>query len=326
MFGETRAGEDDPGDEGPQHRLDVEPLGDHTEGECGDEHHGHPGELVTPVGSNPFESGVDDSLPDREGNDEEHDEPDDGEGELVELEATGLRKTGDEAQGDPADDIVGHTGRKGELAEVAAHEAHLTEDLGDHRERRDRQGGGDEEGEDVPLGVTADEGHREEPTDGEAGDRRNQQRPRRHDHGGAAEPADQPEVSLEAGADEQEQHAEPADGEEHAGLDVVGGEQPVGDVGGEFAEYRRAEDETGGKFADHSRLADALHHRTEQPGGHQDHEQTDPEDEELVFGRGVEAHDKLRTRRGFTMTHLPCDVPTCRRVIGLDGEAAATLG
>ena len=173
MLGETRAGEDDPGDEGPQHRFNVEPLGDHAEGERGDEHHGHPGELVTPVGSNPFESGVDDSLPDREGNDEEHDEPDDGEGELVELEATGLRKASDEAQGDPADDIVGHTGCKGELAEVAAHEAHLTEDLGDHRERRDRQGGGDEEGEDVTLGVAPDEGHREKPTDGEAGDRRN---------------------------------------------------------------------------------------------------------------------------------------------------------
>ena len=112
MLGETRAGEDDPGDEGPNtastwsHWVTTPKESVVTSTTVIPE-------SWSPRWLEPVERGVDDSLPDREGNDEEHDEPHDGEGELVKLEATGLRKAGDEAEGDPADDIVGHTGRKG---------------------------------------------------------------------------------------------------------------------------------------------------------------------------------------------------------------------
>ena len=296
MLGEAGTSEDHAGDEGAEHGLDMEPLGDDTERQGRDQHDRHAGELIAALGPHPLQGDVDRSLTDREGDDEEHDQADDGEGQLVELEATGLRETGDEAEGDPADHVVGHARCEGELAEVSTHQAHLAEDLGDHRQRRDRECRGDEQGEDVALGVAADEGHRDEPPDGESGDGRHDQRPGGDDHGSSTEPPDQAEVGLEAGADEQEQHAQPADGEQHAGLDVVGREHPVGDVGCELAQHRRAEDEAGGEFTDDRRLSDPLHQRPQQPSGDQDHQQGHPEDEQLVFGGGIQAHGTLRCR------------------------------
>ena len=45
----------------------------------------------------------------------------------------GLGQTGDESEGDPADHVVRHPGGQRELAEVAAQQSHLGQDLGDDR-------------------------------------------------------------------------------------------------------------------------------------------------------------------------------------------------
>ena len=66
-----------------------------------------------------------------------------------------------------------------------------------------------------------DEAHAE--TEGD----RDQQAADRHARGGAAEPAHQREVGLEAGDDQQQQHAEPGDAAEQAALQRVGREEPV---------------------------------------------------------------------------------------------------
>ena len=120
--------------------------------EGGDEHDTEPGDRVVALGPDTAQRGVDGPLTDRERRDEEAGDTHHREGELVELEPSSLGETGDEPERDPPDDVVGHAGGQRELTEVAPHETHLREDLGDHRQRRDGQGGGDEQGEDVALG------------------------------------------------------------------------------------------------------------------------------------------------------------------------------
>ena len=132
VVGEPRAGQHDAGDERAQHRLDVQPLGDEAEAERGREDDGEPGERIVALRSDPTQRRIDEALAERERQEEEHEQTHDGECQLVELHTAGLGEAGDEPEGHPPDHVVHHAGRQRQLTEVAPHEAHLRQDLGDH--------------------------------------------------------------------------------------------------------------------------------------------------------------------------------------------------
>ena len=66
------------------------------------------------------------------------------------------------------------------------------------------------------------------------------------------------------------------------------------------------------KFTDDGRLPDALHQVAEEPGGHEDDEQRNPEDQELTFSGRVQIHEvtpgwKVRDWFGWDLRALALD-------------------
>ena len=298
VVAQAAAPEQHAGHERAEHGLHAEPLRDGAGAE-GEEQH-QPGGGVDRRTCDPQtgEAPVEGPLPDGEGQAEEDHEAGQRGEDGADLDGAGLREAGHDAEQHPADHVVGHAGRQGELAEVAPHEPHLAEDLGDHRERRDRQGCSQEQGEDGAVAGLAEEEIGHDQPDDESEAHRHHEAAGGDDAGGTTEAADQGQVGLVAGDHEQAHDAEPRDREQHGGLHVVLGEQPVEDVGGRPPQHRGAEDDAGRQLADHRRLAHLAGQQAEQPGQRHHGDEADPEDEQLVLTRRVQVHARPPRRSG----------------------------
>ena len=169
----------------------------------------------------------------------------------------------------------------------------LGEHLGDHGQRRDRQCGGEEQREHRPLGVVAQQRRRGEEPATEAEGERHEEAAGRDQDGSFPQPADQRQVGLEAGDDEQHDHAEPTDGEQHARLHHSGREHPVEEARSHTAEDRWAEDDSRRELPHHGRLPDPPAQLAEQPGDDEQQRDLHEEHQDLVFAGLHETQRRL---------------------------------
>ncbi len=147
-------GEQDADGERPDHRLEVERLGHGAPSERQDDHQRqHPVAALHPVldelGALTHQPGADGGGE----HDEQHHHPDRGE-DHAGPDRFGAGQGGDQTEQCPSGEIVDHPGGQHGLANVAAHQIEVHEHLGEDRDRRDGEGGGDKQGEhDAFVGV-----------------------------------------------------------------------------------------------------------------------------------------------------------------------------
>ena len=108
--------------------------------------------------------------------------------------------------------------------------------------------------------------------------------------GGAAEAADQRGVGLEPGQDQQQEDADPRRSrEQRAAAAGRPGTASACSAGARWPEHARPEQQARGELADHRRLPDRAQRAAEHARGEQQHEQLEPEEQELVFGEPLRA-------------------------------------
>ena len=141
------------------------------------------------------------------------DEPGDRDRELRRVERARLREARDDAEQDPARDVVDHRRGDHHLRDVAAHQVEVGEDLRDHGQRGDAERGAHEQREDARSVAAADEDVGQREAEADAREHRAAEAPERDARRGAAEAADQRQVGLEPGDHESRNtpiHADPA--------------------------------------------------------------------------------------------------------------------
>ena len=246
------AGEHHAGHEGSQHGLHPEGLGDHAEGQHRGQGHGQGTPHVVAFASHEPECGINQPLPDRERTDHEDRQPADGGQHVDRRHVAGCGQAGDHPEDHPANEIVGHPGGDRDLADVAAHQVQVTQDLGDHRQGRHGHRGGDEQREHDAIWAGALDGavedHRHQPARNQPTDERNDNAARRDQRRRPTETRDQGQIGFEPGDHEEEGRTEPRHRQQHGRLGrgvLVGRKEPVEQSRGGNTENARTEDQAG---------------------------------------------------------------------------------
>ena len=128
-----RPAEDDAGHEGAEDGLDADRLRQQTRGEADEQRDGECRTGRAVARPSPAEQRVHAALTGRQHPHDDREHRGDRDGELARVERAGPDGAGERAEKDPADDVVRHAGGEDHLAEVAPGQAHLRQDLRNHR-------------------------------------------------------------------------------------------------------------------------------------------------------------------------------------------------
>jgi len=182
----------------------------------------------------------------------------------------------------------------------AAHEAELADRQGDDLDRRDRQRRAEKQGRHKPLLGVGQHAVRQHFAERHTAGERHRDAGEGHAGGGSAGAADQRQVGLHAGQQQQHQDAELGDRPDHRGLFLAGREQSSLQLRRQRAKHARPQQDAGDQLAHDRRLADPLHRLAEQPAADQQQDDLGQEDDfrwsvlRLGRGRGRERHHSQR--------------------------------
>ncbi len=160
---------------------------------------------------------------------------------------------GDQGEDDRADGVVHHPRREDDEPDVPLREIEVDENLGDHRHRRDRHGGGEKQAEEDAVARIGEVPRRHHVAEAEAEPERQHHPHHRGDEGGATEISQEPHVGLQPRDEQQEHHSHAAEGVEQVEMLDVGGEQRGEGAGGVVPKEAGSEGDAGPQLPHHGR-------------------------------------------------------------------------
>ena len=239
-----------PGDEGPEDGVDADPLGGGPtqQGDRDEDHEVAVGRAEAPGDGDQPAAGRVEQEPDHgdeDGGQQQGDE------ELAELERAMGGQARDDGQHQPAGGVIHDTSRQDHHTDVAPGEVEIVKDLGDDGHGRDGHGGREKQAEqDASIGL-GQIGVGDEKSEAEAG-----REGEHHPHGGgdergATQVAQQAQVRLQPGEQQQQHHAQGAHRVEQQKLGRVRREEPGKQGRGHGAEQARSQHDPGRQLAQH---------------------------------------------------------------------------
>ena len=268
---DRRLPDQDAGDEGAEHRMHADEIGQQGHRPHDDQDAGDDSEVADEIVIGPADGEEHRAASDGQAHHHEQEGADNALRQRQRIDFAVQGEAEDDRDDDPADAVVDDGGGEDDLADSAAHEIHLAHHHGDDLDRGDRQRGAEEQRGDQPLAGIGQHGVGDKFAERDATGERNENAHQRGEDRGLAGLAHQLEIGLHAGEQQQQQNAELRDGVDYRLLFGIFRKQRVLEVRQQQTEDRGAEQEPCDQLTHHRRLAHANHGFAKQaPGQHQD--------------------------------------------------------
>ena len=216
---------DDAGDERAEHRVDADPLGRRRAQERRDDDQHQVGVAGLEVLRRDAHRDAQERIQDEDRDEDEDRQVDDRQPQILDAHRRrGSRPPAISDRISQPDGVVDDAGRQDDQADVALGQIQVDQDLGDHRHRRDRHRGREEQAEQHPAARIGQVLGGHEVAEPEAEAERQHHAHHRGDQRRATEVAQQPQVGLEPGQQQQQAHADGAERVEQVELRRVGRE------------------------------------------------------------------------------------------------------